>query len=408
MKIFFVFIKIGSKDIVSFMLLAFVMLVNVSNVFSEDIRVGKTSMKVSSGGSVVVKNDLSVDADALIWNEGSVYLNNEHETCLSLGTILDGSGVYYINGIADCIIEGDGAAVSSLYVESGNTVYIRKDFFISGILTLGSGVIEVEEGVFLKILDTSPDAIVSDDSPDNTSFIDGSLVRKTVSGNEYLFPLGTASSGFHPFKADEISSSGYLGVSYSADYDDIWNSGDHNGGLLEDIGGWQVSTDSEGITFKPYLSLYSTDGLLDGSYNLFYTSEPDGSPLDFSLDYNSGKSNEGSYLTSETAYAAGLFAAGKIETVTSKEGEKVPELVNYLARNGTGRTTFEIPGIEDYKEVILSVYDRFGNKVYESSNYANDFDVRNYRSGTYFYELTLIKDERKVLFHNIIEVVEYK
>jgi len=391
------------------LMLAAGMLCTASNLQGADVHIGKTSMRVGTSGSIVLENNMAVGANALIWNEGAVYLTNQHEVTLSLNTILDGAGTYFFNGSADYTVAGEGAAVSSLDVESGNTVYVMNDFSVSGVLTLGAGVIKVSEGASLKVQDTSPEAIVFNDRYDNSSFIEGTLERNTQANGEYVFPLGSVSNGFHPFKAGKISSSGYLNVSYREDYADIWNSGKHNNVTIEDCGSWEVGTASSGITFQPYLSLYTPAGLMDGSYNLFYTSEPDAASPGFSLDYNSKKSSDGHYVMSESAYTSGLFAVNKITTINNEGEEEVPEMVNILVKNGTGRSTFDVQGIENYKEVILSIYNRFGNKIYESSNYANDFDVKDYRPGTYFYELTLVtKEDRKMLCRNIIEIVEYK
>jgi gliding motility-associated-like protein len=56
---------------------------------------------------------------------------------------------------------------------------------------------------------------------------------------------------------------------------------------------------------------------------------------------------------------------------------------------------FVIPGLEAYNQVTLEVYDRFGNKVYEQAQYANDWDGTSSVTGavlpddTYYYILTL-------------------
>jgi gliding motility-associated-like protein len=56
---------------------------------------------------------------------------------------------------------------------------------------------------------------------------------------------------------------------------------------------------------------------------------------------------------------------------------------------------FVIPGIDAYNEVVLEIYDRFGNKVYEKAQYANDWDGTSSFTGavlpddTYYYILTV-------------------
>ena len=74
------------------------------NVFCADVRVGKTSMKNSNGESIVLKNSLSVAPDALVRNDGSVFINNVHDNTLSLNTILNGEGGYNLNSKSRCAI----------------------------------------------------------------------------------------------------------------------------------------------------------------------------------------------------------------------------------------------------------------------------------------------------------------
>ena len=373
----------------------------------EDIRVGKTSLKISTGCALVFKNDLSVENDALIRNNGSVYINNDQVCTLRLNTILNGDGIYNLTGNDDCIITGDGAGISSLYVANSNFVNITTNLTISGVLSLNAGIVDVADGYQLKLMDTSPGTIIFDDNYYNTSFIEGTLVRNTEAGNEYFFPVGSVTDGFHPLKIRDLSSSGYLTVNYNPDYDEDWNAGNTQV-TLESLGAWQVETESEGITFVPSLSLYNTTtGILSDLYNMFYTPDVEISS-DFSIDYNSLTDSYG-YLEGQSSYMAGLFAVSKVETIINEEGEPIPEMVNFLVKDGGGRTTFDVPGIDNYKKVELTVYNRFGNLVYRSTNYANDFDCKDYRTGTYFYELSLLtQDNRNVLSRNIIEIMEHK
>lgn len=398
----------NGKYIQYFLTMLFIMLINVVTGYSEDIHIGKTSIKISNNSSFLLKNSMLIDADALVWNEGTVFLKNNNDATLDINAIVEGDGIWYFNGNADYTIQGDDAGVTSLDMESGYTLYVTNNLSVSGVLTLGDGLISVSADSYLEITDTASDAIVFSDNYYNSSFIEGELKRNTTTGAEYVFPVGSYSEGFHPFKVQNISSAGYFSVTFSDDYGDIWNSGVHNNVTLEEPGVWYVNTDTTGVTFLPYLSLYTTTGLMNDSYNLFYTDEPDEVSPDFFLDYNSQKSDDGAYLTTQTNYSSGLLAINKVETTTSKEGDEIPELINFVAKNGTGRTTFQIPGIEDYQKVSLSVYNRLGVKVYESKNYANDFDVVNYREGTYYYELRLITNEgEKLIERNIIEIVEY-
>ncbi|MFO8086836.1 MAG: PKD domain-containing protein [Bacteroidales bacterium] len=67
---------------------------------------------------------------------------------------------------------------------------------------------------------------------------------------------------------------------------------------------------------------------------------------------------------------------------------KIP---NVITPNGDGHNeTFKITAIESgvLQNVNLLVYNRWGKKVYESSNYQNDFDGDNLADGTYYFVMT--------------------
>lgn len=51
--------------------------------------------------------------------------------------------------------------------------------------------------------------------------------------------------------------------------------------------------------------------------------------------------------------------------------------------------TFEIKGLLKYDGSILAVYDRWGNQVFYSENYDNEWDAREATPGTHYYLLTL-------------------
>ncbi len=68
---------------------------------------------------------------------------------------------------------------------------------------------------------------------------------------------------------------------------------------------------------------------------------------------------------------------------------------------------FAIDGLEFYLRrggVNLQVFNRFGNKVYESSDYKNDWSAKGLSDGVYFYLLTL-PDEGSTEYNGTIQVV---
>ena len=71
---------------------------------------------------------------------------------------------------------------------------------------------------------------------------------------------------------------------------------------------------------------------------------------------------------------------------------KIP---NIFTPNGNdGNETFFIEGLEKYSGSELIVFNRWGNPVYESRNYKNDWKAVDLSEGTYWYVLKLPYGEK--------------
>jgi gliding motility-associated-like protein len=66
---------------------------------------------------------------------------------------------------------------------------------------------------------------------------------------------------------------------------------------------------------------------------------------------------------------------------------KIP---NVFTPNGSqGNDSFEIEGLEKYSGADLQIFNRWGQLVYESTNYRNDWRAVDQSEGTYWYILKL-------------------
>lgn len=63
---------------------------------------------------------------------------------------------------------------------------------------------------------------------------------------------------------------------------------------------------------------------------------------------------------------------------------------NVITPNGDGKNDqFRIIGLERYPGARLNIYNRWGNEVYHSENYTNDWNGKGLNTGTYFYVLKI-------------------
>jgi gliding motility-associated-like protein/uncharacterized repeat protein (TIGR01451 family) len=81
-----------------------------------------------------------------------------------------------------------------------------------------------------------------------------------------------------------------------------------------------------------------------------------------------------------------------VATVTVTVLDNPLEIPNVITPNGDQvNDKFVIRGLELYDRVQLSIMNRWGNEVYRSNTYYNEWDGRGLNEGTYFYLLELVK-----------------
>jgi gliding motility-associated-like protein len=64
------------------------------------------------------------------------------------------------------------------------------------------------------------------------------------------------------------------------------------------------------------------------------------------------------------------------------------EFPNIITPNNDGyNDKFVVKGLEHFLHVELVIYNRWGTKIYESSNYQNNWDGEGRSDGVYYYVL---------------------
>ena len=109
-----------------------------------------------------------------------------------------------------------------------------------------------------------------------------------------------------------------------------------------------------------------------------------------------GTSNTNSFeydrvLTQEGIYDVKVETESSGKTAESNwiEYETViydPFVSNVMTPDGDGKNDeFLIRNLHQHPNTILSIYNRWGKKIYDTENYQNDWDGENYKAGTYYY-----------------------
>ncbi|SFH76594.1 DUF7507 domain-containing protein [Parapedobacter indicus] len=71
---------------------------------------------------------------------------------------------------------------------------------------------------------------------------------------------------------------------------------------------------------------------------------------------------------------------------------------NIITPNGDGQNDrFVIVGLADYDNAEVLIFNRWGNEVYRSNSYKQDWDAQGISEGTYYYLITLRKDGKETV-----------
>jgi gliding motility-associated-like protein len=112
-----------------------------------------------------------------------------------------------------------------------------------------------------------------------------------------------------------------------------------------------------------------------------------GASLDFCAD-NVPQSCLGEVITLTANITNGCGTAQATWQIQSNACEvKIPNV--FTPNGGQGNDTFEIEGLEKYNGAELTIFNRWGQNVYESANYRNDWRANDLSEGTYWYVLKL-------------------
>ncbi|MDE5421156.1 gliding motility-associated C-terminal domain-containing protein [Ancylomarina sp. DW003] len=370
-----------------------------------DLLVTNTSVHVNGiiclqGGYIDQSNgQLEINGELCFVNK------DEIELVLSSGSALE-NAILNFKGNANTYLEVNDVSVKSLIVNITNgDLHQSGNLEITDNLQLFKGRVITDENGVLTVLNTSDHAIVFNNSQGNTSYVIGNLVRTIDQDKSYAFPVGDESS-FHPLELSEFKESNKIQVNYDSDLDDKWNDANANSPMVfPGSGGWTVKAEQANASYEAIVSLLDKEGnLLEGKYALMYAKED---PF-----YQSKPIIDRDAEMKEPFYLAGYVPVqeGILAVIESRFGyladKKELELVNTIVIDERSESYFIIPGMEDFQNINLKVYNSLGGLIFSSEDYQNNLNFRDYNDGTYYYYLkATMKDGSKLNKSNYVEIV---
>lgn len=364
-----------------------------------------TSFYIAKGEDVNISVNLEIEDNVIFQNFGRLFFSSPFDSQITLPSGDLVSSEFIFNGANDyeLFITGEKLLIGKLTMNAqGATVSLNGNLVVKDSLNLESGIIKVNDESQLLVENSAVDAIKFNNSPINQGYVEGFLTRTVLAGKNYIFPLGDA-GGYHPFSIDKADNPDVISVAFDSTVPDDCNTYNPNPvRMIENLIGWRVESESvDRNHFFAGLSIYNST-LADkiSQLEIYYLSD-----LDFkgSITASSRKmlksATDADFIMTSEMKSYGLYAFSQVFG---------KDLINFIYVGADNQTKFEVPSSGDFSNIRLNVYNRLGGLVFKGDHYGSEFDARDYPDGTYFYELTLEKDNKRSFIRNFIEIKHEK
>lgn len=383
----------------------------VCNAYGQnsDVCVGDVEVQMNNSSFCFVGGFYD-DTSARLVGNANFYFRNDFPVDIFLASESDFSGLNLsVEGRADVNLICDDASLTSLTLNMMNSdIFLNGELGLTSHLSLVSGRLLLEEVSSMSILNTSENAIIFNNVSSNGSYVVGALKRSVLEGGTYFFPVGNADS-YHPVVVTDVDSDDLVKITYDSSLEEAWRSVYKLGDFIFPLsGGWRVEDETVGNTYNLGLSVLNDNGdVIEGEVDVFYT-EGTLDPLVKPIVDRSLSSFEDYYLLTQEPKEAGLYSLIESDFGLNEKRDDI-DLVNTIVINSTAQAYFIIPKLQDYERVSMTVYDSWGRIIFDTKVYANDFNCRNYPSGTYYYHLVVyLSDGAEIVKDDIIEVLREK
>lgn len=346
--------------------------------------------QVTSNGGMIAVNGAQFTVAGDLTNNGTIINNGNlliSGAWINNGTYDPGTGQITFNSHQPQIVNHHDQAFRRLTISGGGEKQFLANITIEDELILQSGNLVSENGARIII---QPDATVSGGS--DQSHIVG-IVEQQGEG-ELLFPTGNGSK-YLPVILSGVTDQKTKASILLHELSGETLTGGNGITQLSTKRFWELNL-IEGALEKTVLTLPLRDENFSGDNALLAIGESDTGPGSYNSIGQSaftGDPTNGS-ITSEATPAKSFF------TIVLLDAEKNIVAYNGVSPNGDGRNDyFKILNIENYPNNKVTIFSRWGDKVFELDGYDNSKNVfkgeNNLKggvklsSGIYFYKIVL-------------------
>lgn len=367
---------------------------------------------VSNNGTLAVKgNWTNNDISSVVFNndsEGTVLLNGNSQE-------IGGSST---TAFPSLTLSKPASGAMSTFSAMGPGKWLSSNIAVKGVLSLQDQQLHAEFNT-IHVINADADAITRTSGFISTDNF-GALIRNTNSNSPYLFPLGSVNSttvlyrplSFQPknslentFSAtlnfNDPTSEGFDKAKKRHDIQSVWDKyyfvlGQKSGNSGFDINFYQNSEEEKSATqlvhWEKYFSVWgkaSPSTVTSGSF---------------------GDDLSGKILNTSILYSSTETFSNMPFTFSGSSGLVNPfTFYNGFSPDGDGKNDqWNIKNIELYPDNKLSIFNRWGDEVYNAKGYTNAtaWDGANVQSGTYYYVLNVTVDGAPQVYKGFITMIK--
>ena len=374
-------------------LLSILLFISTLN-YSQTFITGKiyNSETISLFGNVNLKNTNIQNPESLL----NINSNNEKndvtlDNSSVMGTVnIEGNDQTVFHLSNNCVFESlkvDKQDYGDLELD-GESLTVEKN------LDLLNGGIKTNDAIF-RFSNPDPNSI----SYNDFSYIIGKFYRKTTKNIEYPIPVGDEEH-LHLVKLTDLDSD-----------QNIFECSFHEG-LPDELSKPQIQLSNHG--YWELIAQNKTLCNLIFFYQGMNLSDQDKPSILQLIKDESNYNNEFFLEPLSTNHNELCFTikvnmteqASKLVIVENQE-EELDRWINFISLSSGLDTHFIISGLNiQYTDISMTIYNNWGNKIFKTINYQNEFDARGYPEGTYYYhaDYTKISNGKRVLKNGFFEI----
>lgn len=340
-----------------------------------------TTVSISTTGIISVKDSLI--NEGILINNGNMAVGG---TWLNLGTYNAGEGQITFNSTDTSIpqvINHNSQSFSKLVISGGGAKQILADLTVEGSLTLTDGIIIAQNGSKVHF---SPTAVITGGSDD--SHINAPVYQQGTGTK--VFPVGNGTT-YLPVEIEGITTNSEIGITLTE-----LQSGEtlNTGSSLADISDkryWAVDLASGSLDgAKITLPVEGDEGLDALKNNEFVVAFSESASGDF-VSIGRSLNSTAALIQNEQSLAEGL-----VTLALPSENQSIV-VFNAISPNSDDEVNDYIHIDNLVESDVVSIYNRWGDVVFEMKNYTNDDVAKRFNgqsnvggekdlpAGNYFY-----------------------